>query len=421
MSAQPAPASLANSLLLSARVVSQILAGRSLADGLLEGLDAATKPAVQDIVYGTLRAYGRGDATLAPLLQQPLAVAEIRALLLVALYRLETWPDAPHTVVDQAVVAAGVLAGGRFKGLVNGVLRNCGRRRDELLAAVAADPVALHGHPAWWLAELQDAYPVDWQTIVAADNTPGPMALRVNARLIARDAWLEQAAAVGIGGKAHGDCGVLLERPVSVDVLPGFANGWVSVQDLGAQRAAELLAPKPGQRVLDACAAPGGKTAHLLECCADIELTALDLDSRRCRRIDENLARLGLTARVQAADCRRFKQWWDGRPFERILADVPCSASGVVRRHPDAKWLRRSEDVGRFVRTQADILERLWQIVAPGGRLLYATCSVFPAENQQQIAGFAARHPESRCLDELQLLPNAEHDGFFYALLERQD
>ncbi len=411
--------SLAYALLQAAHIDAAIFKGQSLADGLIGRVEPVARPAVQDLVYGSLRAYGRGDFMLACLLEKPLAADDVRALLLVAIYRLETRPDAAHTVVDQAVSAAGELAGGRFRALVNGVLRNFLRRQDELTRAALADAVGAAQHPGWWLAELQAAYPADWPAIVAAGNAPPPMGLRVNTRRVSRDAYAAQLVAAGIGAKAIGRVGLALERPVPVDSLPGFADGLVSVQDPGAQKAAELLDPPVGSRVLDACAAPGGKTAHLLEQ-ADLELLALDLKPSRCRRIEENLRRLVLRAEVRAADCAKPDTWWDGRPFDAVLADVPCTASGVVRRNPDAKWLRRPEDIASFAATQARILDALWQLVRPGGKLLYATCSLFPAENSGQIGRFLDRQPQAvRCHEE-QLLPTAEHDGFFYCLLEKR-
>lgn len=232
-------------------------------------------------------------------------------------------------------------------------------------------------------------------------------------RLVAVIAWQQLSPAARETIATH------LARPVAVDSLPDFAQGLVSVQDPGAQRAAELLAPAPGSRVLDACAAPGGKTAHLLER-ADLDLLALDLKASRCRRIEENLARLQLQAEVKVADCVKLDKWWDGRPFAAVLADVPCTASGVVRRNPDAKWLRREADIASFAAAQARILDALWQVVQPGGKLLYATCSVFPAENGQQIERFLARRPQAGRCHEEQLLPTAEHDGFYYCLLEKR-
>lgn len=413
------PDSLAYALLHAARIDAAVGAGQSLADGLLARVDAAARPAVQDLVYGSLRQFGRGDFMLAQLLAKPLATPEVHALLLVALYRLETRPEAAHTVVDQAVAAAGELAGGRFRGLVNGVLRNFLRQRETLLAAAAADPVTAACHPEWWLRRLQAAYPADWPAIVAAGNGPPPMALRVNLRRTTRAAYEASLAAAGIAATPVGEAGLMLGRPLPIERLPGFAAGFVSVQDPGAQQAALLLDPAPGSRVLDACAAPGGKTAHLLER-ADLDLLALDLKPARCRRIAESLARLGLQASLKAADCARPAGWWDGRPFDAVLADVPCTASGVVRRNPDAKWLRRDADVAGFAATQARILDALWQVVRPGGKLLYATCSVFPEENGEQIRRFLATRPDARRDHEEQILPTADHDGFFYCRLEKR-
>ncbi len=410
--------SLAFALLQAARIDAAVFAGQSLADGLLDRVDPAVRPAVQDLVYGSLRAYGYGDFQLARLLARPLDVPEVHALLLVALYRLETRPDGAHTVVDQAVAAAGELAGGRLRGLVNGVLRNYLRQQSQLQAAAEADAVAAARHPDWWLRRLQAAYPADWPGIVAAGNRPPPMALRVNCRRGTRDEYLARLQAEDMAAAPIGETGLALARPVPVDRLPGFAAGLVSVQDPGAQMAAVLLDTVAGSRVLDACAAPGGKTAHLLER-SDLDLLALDLKPSRCRRIADNLSRLGLQAEIATADCARLDAWWDGRPFDAVLADVPCTASGVVRRNPDAKWLRREADIASFAATQARILAALWQVVRPGGKLLYATCSVFPEENGGQIATFLAAHPEARRDHEQQILPSADHDGFYYCRLEK--
>jgi len=411
--------SLAYALLQASRIDTAIFGGQSLADGLLGRVEPEARPAVQDLVYGSLRAYGRGDFFLSKLLQKPLASDEVRALLLVAIYRLETRPDAAHTVVDQAVSAAAEVAGGNFKALVNGVLRNFLRQQATLTADFSADPVASAMHPDWWLAQLQTAYPQDWPAIVAAGNAPPPMGLRVNTRRVSRDDYIMKLAAEGIAARSVGECGLALDKPVPVDALPGFGDGLVSVQDPGAQMAATLLDPAPGSRVLDACAAPGGKTAHLLER-GEIDLLALDLKPSRCRRVAETLSRLGLSAEIQDADCAKLTSWWDGRPFDAVLADVPCTASGVVRRNPDAKWLRREADIASFATTQARILDALWQVVRPGGKLLYVTCSVFPDENGGQISRFLARQPQAHRCHEEQLLPTAEHDGFFYCLLEKR-
>ncbi|HET7775279.1 MAG TPA: 16S rRNA (cytosine(967)-C(5))-methyltransferase RsmB [Azospira sp.] len=423
----PAPDSLARALLLGAAAVAAVQGGRSLTEVLAQqarGELPATRAQAQDLAYGALRRYAWGESVLAPLLQKPLPEPQLQGLLLCALYRLESRPDLSHTVVDQAVAAAATLAKGNFRGVINGVLRNYLRQRGELLARAQQSPSSAWWHPDWWLRRLRAAYPGRWEDIAAAGNTQAPMTLRVNARQGNREEYLQRLAAAEIAARPVGASALLLEKPVSVDGLPGFFDGAVSVQDLGAQRAAELLEAREGQRVLDACSAPGGKTAHILEL-GGADLLALDSDPERCRRVQENLSRLQLQARVVAADARRPDTWWDGRPFDRILADVPCSASGVVRRHPDSKWLRRDSDIAQFARVQRQILEALWPTLAPGGRLLYATCSVFPEENGGQIKAFLARHEDARRYPidgapELQLLPDDEHDGFYYALLEKR-
>lgn len=412
--------SLGWSLLLAARLLAKVDGGQSLteASNLLAAEPPAARAAALDAAYGTLRQFGRGAFILGRLMNKPLSHPETYALLRAALYRLETRPESSHTVVDQAVKAAGELAGGVFKGLVNGVLRNYLRQRETLQAELAKDDVATYQHPRWWLERLRRRWPQQWMAIVAADNAPPPMSLRVNARQGSVAAYLDRLASSGVSGRALGELGILLERAVAVDVLPGFFDGSVSVQDVGAQRAAELLAPSDGMRVLDACAAPGGKTAHLLER-ADLDLLALDADAGRARRIEENLQRLRLAATVCVGDASQPAGWWDGRLFDAILADVPCSASGVVRRHPDIKSLRRESDVRKFAQTQVAILDALWSVLKPGGRLLYATCSVFVEENQGQIDAFLVRRPDARRVSEEQWLPCGESDGFYYALLEK--
>ena len=315
-------------------------------------------------------------------------------------------------------MAAGELVGGVFKGLVNGVLRGYLRQRDSLLAAAAGNDEAAHQHPKWWLARLRKTYPQAWQQIVAAGNQQPPMTLRVNLRRGTQADYLARLESADLPASLVGQSGLRLLKPVPVDRLPSFFEGWVSVQDAGAQRAAELLDPATNDYVLDACAAPGGKSAHLLER-SDIDLLALDIDVERVRRIEETLGRLGLMAKIKVADCCAVDRWWDGRPFDAILADVPCSASGVVRRHPDIKWLRREGDIRRFAQTQAAILDALWPLLRPGGKLLYATCSVFVEENSAQIDAFLVRQAGSQCLLEEQWLPQEEHDGFYYALLRK--
>lgn len=402
---------LARVLAVAAQAVAAVLAGRT-PEATLAALDGAVRPAALDLAHSTLRDYGRGDFWLARLLHKPLHDRATHALLLVALSRLERRPATAHTVVDQAVAAAAAP----YKGLVNAVLRHFLRQADALVAAADADEVAHWRHPRWWLERLRREYPADWSALAAAGNGLPPMCLRINRR---------RPPNALPPGRALGAHAWLLDKPQSVERLPGFAAGELSVQDWGAQQAAFLLDVAAGQRVLDACAAPGGKTAHLLEL-ADLELTALEIDPQRARRIQENLDRLGLTAQLVVADASQPKDWWDGRPFDRILLDVPCSASGVVRRHPDIKWLRRPRDVARFARQQAVLLDAVWPLLKPGGKMLYCTCSVFAAENAEQIRAFTARQADARRLAtggaalDLQLLPTATHDGFYYALLEKR-
>jgi 16S rRNA (cytosine967-C5)-methyltransferase len=422
-------ASLAFALHGAALAVAEVIAGRNLNEALAglwrkwPGMPPGQRGAVQDLAYSALRRHGRGDFFLGRLMEKPPGEA-VRALLLTALARLEARPEEAHTIVDQAVEAAGALARGKYKALVNGVLRNFLRRRAELEKEAVQDEGARWQHPRWWIARLRSAYPDDWQAILEAGNGRPPMTLRANRRRVAATDFLGRLAAAGLPARPLEGGAILLERPVPVERLPGFAEGLVSVQDDGAQRAAPLLDAHDGMRVLDACAAPGGKTAHVLEL-ANVDLMALDADAGRALRVSENLFRLGLLAKVKPADCRDLDAWWDGRAFDRILADVPCTASGVVRRHPDAKWLRRESDIAKFARTQGEILDALWRVLAPGGKLLYATCSLFPEENGRQVAAFAARQEDCMRLPvagapELQLLPNEEHDGFYYALLEKQ-
>lgn len=425
MPLRPAADSLAFALLAAARAVAAVIQGRNL-DAALADLKPppVARPAVMDHSYGALRCFGRGDFLLGRLIERPLRDDLVRALLLVALQRLEARPGDAHTTVDQAVTAAAGIARGKYKALVNAVLRGFQRRRDELVASADRDECARWQHPRWWLARLRTAYPEHWQEIATAGNGRAPMTLRVNRRRATTAEFRATLDAAGIGSAALDETAVRLDRPIPVERLPGFAAGSVSVQDWGAQQAARLLGATSGMRVLDACAAPGGKASHILEL-ADVELVAIDADAGRAARIRENLARLGLAAEVKVADCRDVDVWWDGRPFDRVLADVPCSASGVVRRHPDIKWLRRDGDVASFATTQAQILDALWRVLAPGGRMLYATCSLFPDENGRQVAAFVARHEDAQRLPthgdehEWQLLPDADHDGFFYALLEK--
>ncbi|HLE67883.1 MAG TPA: 16S rRNA (cytosine(967)-C(5))-methyltransferase RsmB [Burkholderiales bacterium] len=418
--------SLAEALRAAAAAVAEVAAGRSLAGTLeraFEERDRGARGALTDLCYGTLRCYGRVQATVRALSRRDAPDARVEALLWCALYALESGRYAEYTVVDQAVRACRTLGYARAAGYINAVLRARLRSGRSIEARLASDPVACHRHPAWWIARLRTAYPARWQRVLAAGNDRPPMCLRVNARRSSPAPYLARLATQGIAARLLEGSAVLLEHPLPVERLPGFAEGDVSVQDAGAQRAVPLLDLRGGQRVLDACAAPGGKSAHILET-ADVALTALDVDATRCAAVASTLRRLGLAAEVRAADCCAPQNWWDGKAFDRILADVPCSGSGIARRRPDIKWLRREADIGAYAVRQARILDSLWRLLTPGGKLVYATCSVFPEENGAVVEGFLARTPAARHLDlpggaAAQLLPDAEHDGFYFALLEK--
>jgi len=421
---------LAAALRHAAPMVERVAAGVSLAaefDRLAEEGVETPRAALIDLTHGTLRRYGRVQAVVRQLSRRARGDSLVEALLWCSLYALESGRYAEYTVVDQAVRACGLLERWSAKGYVNALLRGYLRERGSLEARIQADDEARHQHPRWWIDILRRAYPADAEAILAAGNSHPPMCLRVNRRRTGVAAYAERLQQAGIGCRALGGEALLLERPVPLERLPGFDAGEVSVQDAGAQRAAPCLDVVDGQRVLDACAAPGGKSGHLLER-AQIALTALDADAARCGRLERNLARLGLGARVVNADCTRPGDWWDGTPFDRILADVPCSASGIARRHPDIKWLRRANDVAAFAVRQSEILDALWQVLGPDGKLLYATCSVFPQENDEVIEAFLARRRRSGGGAErlplpdggsAQELPGAERDGFYYALIRK--
>lgn len=411
--------SLAEDLADASRLIARVAAGESLA-----ALRAAAplRPAVLELVYGTLRDYGVGDALVAALAHRLPRDPHVRALLITSLRALRAG-RAQHAVVSEAVNAVARLRIASAKGLVNAVLRGYLRDRAALDARAAATDEGRYRHPQWWIDRVRAQYPGAWERVLEAGNTHPPMTLRVNLRRTGVAEYVALLAAEGIEARQVGAQAVRLVTPLPVDAVPGFDAGLVSVQDAGAQLAAPLLDLAPGQRVLDACAAPGGKAAHLAELAA-LELTALDIDEARLRRVGAALARLGLAARVLAGDALTPEAWWDGRPFERILLDAPCTASGVARRYPDVKWLRRAADVARFATLQAQLLATMWRLLEPGGKLLYATCSVFHEENDAVVGEFLARRADAvrlavPVLDGGRLLPDAEHDGFYYALLQK--
>ena len=420
---------------LAAEAVHQVLTGRNLGvtlDAIFSrqrSLTPQQRGMTQDLSYGCLRQYGQLQALLNQLLQKPLQDERLRCLLLVAIYQLQQARAASHTIVDQAVQASAQFKKPWVKGLTNAVLRNFLRQQDALVKNIdPTDDVARYSYPQWWVNKLRHQYPQEWEAMLLAGNQHPPMTLRVNRRHLSVEAYSQQLADAGIAASLLGGSAVTLTQPIPVERIPGFLEGDVSVQDAGAQWAAPLLDLAPGMRVLDACCAPGGKTGHILEL-ADVDLVAMDSDAGRLRRTEENLQRLKLKAQLVTGDAADASGWWDGRPFDRILADVPCTASGIVRRHVDIKWLRREADVASFVRQQALILPQLWQCLAKGGKLLYATCSVFHEENQQQIDRFLQQHADAKQLPlsqdaspharHGQLYPCAAHDGFFYALLQK--
>lgn len=412
---------------LAAEVINQVLLqGRSLTLALENvraahaGTDGRALAAAQDLSYTVLRGYGRLQFLLDALAGRPLSPPELAGLVLVGLAELDGVDTPDYAAVNESVSLAGRHFP-RARGFVNAILRNYQRRREELSAAAEQNLVARWNFPAWWIHRLQAEYPAHWQAILAVQNEHPPMTLRVNRRRGTVETYLTMLEQAGIPARQAGEWGLILERPVPVAELPGFRQGLVSVQDLGAQYAADLLEVDEGMRVLDACAAPGGKTAHLLEL-SDLDLLALDVDERRLKRVAENLERLGLSAQLKAGDAGDPAGWWDGRPFDRILLDVPCTASGVVRRHPDGKWLKRSADATGLAEQQVRLLEAVWPLLRQGGKLVYATCSVFPEENARQVEDFLRRHADARQEsialpggNDGQLLPDRDHDGFFYA------
>ncbi len=374
----------------------------------------------QDLTYGVLRQYGRLGFFLRALLARPPDPPTLTGLLLVALYEISS-PETPdYAAVNEAVN----LASRRFpraRGLVNGVLRAFQRQREELERRARLDPEASLGFPLWWQERLQANYPNHWRGILETMNGHPPMTLRVNRTRCSPAGYAAQLDRLSMPYRVTGEYALTLEQPVPVRKLPGFDAGLISVQDLGAQLAAPLLQAEDGMRVLDACAAPGGKTAHLLES-HTLDMTALDCDPVRLAKVADNLERLGLSARLLPADAGRPDSWWDGQAFQRILLDAPCTASGVVRRHPDGKWLKRPEDATQLAAVQAQLLDAVWPLLGPGGKLLYATCSLFSEENESQADSFLKRHPDARreTLDLPggmggQLLPSEDQDGFFYA------
>ena len=417
---------------LATEAVAAVLGGRSLTPTLERivlrhtGLAPADRAALWDLTHGTLRHLGLLRSILRQMLHRPIKERGLEALLAVSLYQLEFTRAAPYAVVNEAVETAASSGWPWSKGLVNALLRRFQREREQLVATARSEPLGRFSYPQWWIEKVRTQYPGTWGTILDAGAELPRLSLRVNARRTTRAAYMARLEAEGLEAHPTGESGVRLARALPVSRIPGFAEGCVSVQDAGAQRAVPYMDLSAGQRVLDACAAPGGKTAHILEQC-DVRLLALDSDTSRIRRVDENLSRLGLIAEVRCADVSALSTWWDGEPFDRILADVPCTASGIVRRHPDVKWLRREQDLAALAQQSARLLDAMWRVLKPGGKLLFATCSIFREENRGQVDDFVGRHADAEMAplpveegQDVQLLPDDSHDGFYYALLERR-
>ncbi len=376
--------------------------GRSL-DHLLENRSEAPQERglLRSLSYGSVRWYWRLLAVLSKLSSQHPSdlQPEVRALAIVGLYQLLHTDIAAHAAVAETVEAARSLNLNRATGLLNAILRRCQREADSIQQQIDVDPAVRCAHPGWLVSQLQRDWPEQADAILQANNEHPPFWLRINSQRISRDAYAEQLAALGISStpSAHAPEALLLPQAVEVLTLPGFSEGWVSVQDAAAQLAAHLVAAEPGQRVLDACAAPGGKTCHIMERQPELkEMVAIDISSSRLRRVYGNLKRLGQQATLISGDAGEPEEWWDGQQFDRILVDAPCSATGVIRRHPDIKLLRRASDIVKLAARQAELLDQLWPLLAPGGRLVYASCSALKAENSENITAFLSRTPEAR-------------------------
>lgn len=411
--------------------------GKSLSDVLPKAQQQFSNPAdkalLAELCFGVMRYLPQLDFVAQQLMSKPLVkdFRPLQHLIYLGLYQLQHMRIPDHAAVGETVEAARQLKGQNLTKLINAVLRQFQRKPE--LAEFAAAPLPVQtNHPSWLVQSLQQAYPADWLALIAANQQKAPLWLRVNTAQVSVSTYLAALDAVGIEYQtplASMPQAVLLSKACDVTSLPGYADGWFSVQDISAQFAALLLAPQNGERVLDACCAPGGKTAHLLELAPQAQLLALDRDPQRLLRVHDNLERLKLKAEVVAADAAWLGQWWDGQPFDKILLDVPCSATGVIRRHPDIRWLRKKTDIPPLCNTQAAILRQCWRTLAPGGTLLYATCSVLPDENLQQISQFLQETPDAEPVS-LQPWHNSWHwqrlpgqddgDGFFYAKLHKK-
>jgi 16S rRNA (cytosine967-C5)-methyltransferase len=425
-----------NPRLAAARAIAGVAAGRNLDEVLIEhtsSLSPADAGLAKAIAFGTVRERRLLEWIAARMLQKPLnKEPELQALLLSGLYQLRAMRVAPHAAVGETVAAVELLKKPWAKGLLNAILRRYQRERETLESAVPAQPALRHSYPDWLAQTIQRDWSQQADALLAAGNQQGPLTLRVNRRKSSRDGYLQELAAAGVAARGLAEVadGLVLEQAVGVEQIPGFADGRVSVQDASAQLAAALLGARPGQRVLDACAAPGGKTAHLLETVDRLDLVAIDNDAERLQRVGDNLRRLGLSASLKVGDAGSPAAWWDGRPFQRILLDAPCSGTGVIRRHPDIKWLRRVDDIPRMAAQQRRLLNALWSLLESGGTLLYATCSILNEEGEQVVQAFLSEQADARedvimdgwgeaCAIGRRIAPGGDFDGFYYARLKK--
>lgn len=385
---------------------------------------------LQEICYGALRYLPRLESIANELMDKPLKGKQrvFHHLILVGIYQLSFMRIPAHAAVGETVEGTKTLKGPRLRGLINAVLRNYQRNQEELDAMAMSHNAGKYGHPGWLLKLLQESYPDQWQAIVEANNSKAPMWLRVNHQHHSRDEYLELLKNENIDNTIHSEAedAVKLAAPCDVTKLPGFEKGWVSVQDAAAQLSINYLTPQDDELILDCCAAPGGKTAHILERTQGCEVVAIDCDDTRLKRVHDNLQRLNLKAKVICGDARNPQDWWQGEQFDRILLDAPCSATGVIRRHPDIKWLRRADDIAALAELQREILDAMWQQLKPGGTLVYATCSITPQENKEQVKAFLARTSDAKLQGSdvdnpgRQILPGEEDmDGFYYAILTK--
>lgn len=417
---------------MAAQAVEQVVEkGQSLSNvlpALQQKVGDKDKALLQELCFGVLRSLSQLEWMIKQLMERPMTGKQrtVHYLIMVGFYQLLYTRIPPHAALAETVEGAVVIKRQQLKGLINGVLRQFQRRQEELLNEFAQTELR-YLHPSWLVKRIRDAYPQQWESILEANNQRPPMWLRVNRNFNTRDAWLALLAEAGLNGFPHPDYpdAVRLETPTSVLALPGFEQGWVTVQDASAQGCVSYLQPQNGEQILDLCCAPGGKTTHILEVAPQADVMAVDVDEKRLSRVYDNLKRLGMKATVKQGDGRHPAQWCGEQQFDRILLDAPCSATGVIRRHPDIKWLRRDRDIIELAQLQAEILNATWLHLKTGGTLVYATCSILPEENQQQIAAFLARTPDA-VLSETgtpeqpgrQNLPGAEEgDGFFYAKL----